>query len=354
MDLVRFGIIGAGGIATHFHLPAVAKCPGAKLVAVADVLENRARLAADKFGAQTAYTDYHDLLERSDLDAVIVATRHPLHSPIGIEVLESGKHLLIQKPMATKQEDADRLVDTLRATGKTAMALPYSQTAIYRKALELVNAGAIGRVVMARARVAHAGPGPITSSRFGEAPSKLWFYDKAQADGGALFDMGVYAISALAGLVGPISRVSARITTIMRDVDVDENALLAVDFRNGAIGSIETSWCQQAGDESISLYGSEGTIYIRPQLPAPPESGQKLMLFSKKASGPAETNGWVTVNVPVGEPSIAEAHAHFVQCLLDGTKPIATVEQGRHVVEVMLGAYRSSETGQLVEVKSEF
>lgn len=353
MEELRFGIVGVGGIATNIHLPAMAQIPQAKLVAVADVLESRARTAAERFGAEAYYTDHADLLARPDVDAVIVSTWHPFHAPIAIQVLEAGKHLLVQKPMATKQEDADRLVELAASSGKIAMALPFSFSPAYLKAQALIREGAIGRIVMARARVAHSGPGPIRRARPGEAEQPNWFYVKEKAVGGAIFDMGVYAISAISGLVSPIRTVMARMSTVLREVDVEENAVIVAEFRNGAIGTIETSWDQQASDEQITVYGAEGTIILRSQIPSPPASGAKLMMYSQSASL-AGAAGWVTIDVPQGEARMVDAHRHWVECVLENKRPLSTVEQGRHVVEVMLGAYRSAATGQLVEISSTF
>jgi UDP-N-acetylglucosamine 3-dehydrogenase len=353
LEQLRFGIIGVGGIATNIHLPAMAQIPQAKLVAVADVLDYRAKAAAERFGAEAFYTDHRALLARTDVDAVIVSTWHPFHAPIAIEVLEAGKHLLVQKPMATKQEDADRLVGLAQASDRISMALPFSFSPSYLKAQALIREGAIGRVVMARARIAHGGPGPIKRARPGEAEQLNWFYIREKAVGGALFDMGVYAVSAISGLVSPIKSVMARTSTVLREVDVEENAVIVAEFRNGAIGTIETSWDQVASDESITVYGSEGTIILRSQIPTPPSSGSLLMLYSQSASF-AGAAGWVTVDVPQGEPRMVDAHRHWVECVLERKRPLATVEQGRHVVEVMIGTYKSAETGKLVEISSVF
>ena len=353
MEALRFGIIGVGGIATNIHLPAMAQIPQAKLVAVADVLESRAKSAAERFGAGDYYSDHSRLLARPDIDAVIVSTWHPFHAPIAIQVLEAGKHVLVQKPMATRQEDADRLVEVAASSGRIAMALPFSFSPAYLKAQALIREGAIGRVVMARARVAHSGPGPIRRARPGEDEQPNWFYLKEKAVGGAIFDMGVYAISAISGLVSPIKTVMARTSTVLREVDVEENAVIVAEFRNGAIGTVETSWDQQASDEQITVYGAEGTIILRSQIPSPPTSGAMLLLYSQSASF-AGAAGWVTVDVPQGEARMVDAHRHWVESVLEGRRPLATVEQGRHVVEVMLGAYRSAETGQLVEIASTF
>jgi len=109
-QIVRFGIIGCGGIARGKHLGELEPVKEARIIACSDISDEAAKSFAESCGAEKWYTNYHDMLQRDDIDAVVVSTPHPLHSPIGCDVLAAGKHLLIQKPMATKNEDAARLL----------------------------------------------------------------------------------------------------------------------------------------------------------------------------------------------------------------------------------------------------
>lgn len=109
MDKVRYAIIGCGGIAHMFHLPEMTEIPQTEFVVACDLRENRARLTAEKFGAREWATDYRTVLERDDVDAVIVATYHPTHAPIACEALEAGKHVLVL--LLFSKEGGDQTAD---------------------------------------------------------------------------------------------------------------------------------------------------------------------------------------------------------------------------------------------------
>ncbi|MEM2217679.1 MAG: Gfo/Idh/MocA family oxidoreductase, partial [Thermofilaceae archaeon] len=114
MRKIGFGIIGCGGISNYFHIPELKAIEEADVIAVADVIENRARVTAERFGIKYWYTDYTKLLERDDIDAVVVATPHPTHAKIAVDSINAGKHVIIQKPMCTNSRDAEMIVKAAR------------------------------------------------------------------------------------------------------------------------------------------------------------------------------------------------------------------------------------------------
>ena len=168
-QLVRFGIIGCGGIARGKHLRELEPVKEARIIVCSDISEDAAKSFAKDCGAEKWYTDYHEMLRRDDIDAVIVSTPHPLHSPIGCDVLAAGKHLLVQKPMATKNEDAKRLLEAEKKSGKVVLALPYMYDHTFVKMQDILQEGIIGQVTMARSRVAHDANGQVVGS-----PKKRW------------------------------------------------------------------------------------------------------------------------------------------------------------------------------------
>ena len=118
-------------------------------------------MTAKRFRIKSWYADYHDLLERGDLEAVVVATPHPTHAQIAVDVMEARKHTIIQKPMTTTVKDAESIVEAARKhSDLKVMALPfvYFDTPAFDYARDLMNKGELGRICMARSRVAHGGP----------------------------------------------------------------------------------------------------------------------------------------------------------------------------------------------------
>lgn len=326
--IVRFGIIGSGGIARGKHLGELQPVKEAQIIACADVSEERAKSFAEVSGAESWYTDYHKLLEREDIDAVVVCTPHPLHAPIGCDVLAAGKHLLVQKPMATKNEDAGRLLEAEKKAGKIALALPYMYDRAFIAMQKILADGVIGPVTMVRSRVAHGiNPGPNS-----------WFAQKAVAEGGALYDMGVYAAWRLVTLLGPVKKVSAMMNTCDERVDVEKNAILALEFVNGAIGVLETSWQQRASLEGDVFYGLDGTIHA---------GDGPLRVFTRQDQ---DEFSWQEAKLPDNIPMSTNPHQQFVDAILHGAPVLSTIVRGRHIVEILRAGYKSFETGRTIEL----
>jgi predicted dehydrogenase len=332
MTKVRFGIIGAGGIANGFHLRDLSQIEQAELIAVADINEETVKATAARWNAKAFYTDHHKLLEHDDVDAVIVATWHPAHVPMAVDVMKAGKHLLVQKPLTTRMEQANEFVEVAiaaRKNGQRVQCFPFNWTPAYEIAKRLIDDGAIGKVCQARRRVAHGGP-----SR------QSWFYNPDIAERGAGMDMGVYAVSGLTGLVGPATRAFGLVKTMEDGVRIDDNAVILLDLASGGIGVTETAWTQRATRDGTSIHGEEGTIHLN-------VGGEEIEVFLTKPA-----RGWFKPNVP--QSPTAQPHRHFVECILQDETPKGTPEHARHVVEIMLAAYETEKTGQAVRLKTTF
>jgi len=361
MEKVRVGIIGCGGIACGFHLRELPTLPEVELVACCDKREVRAKTVAERYGIAHYYTDYHDLLARDDVDAVIVATYHPTHAPIACDALEAGKHVLLQKPMATRMEDADRLVETAAKSDSVIQCLPFVWSSPFRYAQDLIERGGLGKICMARARIAHNGPEGYyahTCEMFDEPEENCVFFSRKISEGGAVYDMGVYAFSLLTYLLGPVRSVTGAAKTVAKEAEVEDSAAAVMDLERGAIAIAETSWCQPAGRDRMAIYGTEGTLYFgeRGQVEVY-SSRERLLAADADVAAPEDHTrpafgggaGWFQPDLPRGGET---AHGHFVNSILNGTQPLGRPEHGRHVVEIMLGLYQSERTGRRVDVKS--
>jgi predicted dehydrogenase len=335
---VRFGIIGCGGIANGYHMKDLSQIPEAQLVACADIRPQVAQEFAAKWGAEASYGDYHPLLARDDIDAVVVSTHHETHAAIAVDALEAGKHVLVQKPLTTRLEDADRLVAAAAARPRQKVqCFPFNWNRATVEAIRLLHDGAIGRPCQARRRVAH--PGPSRES---------WFYDPAIAKFGASFDMGVYAVSGLTALMGPAVSVSGLVDTFEPGVRIDDNATWQLRFASGAHGTAETSWTQVAGVEGTVIYGLEGVIAL-----GVPGADSALRLYQRTSGTSFASKGeWWSIDLPPDPPPVA--HRELVDCILEERTPRGTPQHARHVTEILLAAHESDRTGQRVELKTTF
>lgn len=338
MERVGFAVIGCGSIANSFHLPELVRIESARLVAVVDLKPNRAKITAERFKVPYWYTDYHKVLELEDVEAVIVATPHPSHAAIAVEAIEAGKHVMIQKPMATSVEEADRIVKATRRHGEVkVMVLPfiYFDTPLFDHVKGLMDRGELGKVCMARARVAHGGPEVYqrtVAKGFGEKPERCWFLSRKGARGGVLLDLGVYPVAMIMTLFGGVRGVSAFTATLMKEADVEDNAVLILQMDDGILAIAEASWTQAAPLSELSIYGSEGVVLLN--------TLTNGLRFYRK--GYAD---WATFNLP-REKEPQHTHRHFVRCILEDRKPIGTVEDGRRLVQILETAYRSAESGK--------
>ncbi len=340
MKSVRLGIVGAGGIANHFHLAELKQIESAEIMAVADLNENRARITAQKWGIKHWYTNYLEMLERADIDGVIVATPHPTHAEIAISALRAEKHVMIQKPMTTNAKDSWRIVEEARRhPNLKVMVLPfvYFDTPVYDYVKENLRQNTIGRVVTAEASTAHGGPERYqeeVASMFGEKVD-IWYFDRDRAQGGVLLDLGVYSISRIVYLLGRVRSVFGSITTLEKQTSLDDNNIILLNLESGIQAMASSSWTQKPGQNSTRIYGTKGTILVN-HIDTP------LMIY-------LDGKGWLIPQLPK-EKEPQHTHRHFVDCILNDKQPLGSPEEGHHIVQVIEAAYKSASIGKIVEI----
>ena len=187
---------------------------------------------------------------RREIEAVVIATPHPTHADLAIRSLQAGKHVLVEKPMATSLADAVRIEEAAARSRRVFMALPFDRSPAVEEAKRLIELGAIGRVSMADAVLAHRGPT--------HAP---WFFDARKAHWGVVADLGVYLISQLTYLFGPALTVRGKVGTIFPErqdqhgnpvaVTVDDNAAAILELPEGILGTIRANWCSPSDHRNV-------------------------------------------------------------------------------------------------------
>jgi predicted dehydrogenase len=341
---VRIGVVGCGSVMRGSYMPLaqILERRGiAKVVAACDVEENRRQIVRDQFGIERFSTDYREIVEADDIDLVLVLTSMPEHGPIARAGLEAGKHVLVEKPMAvTLEEGAELLALAKRSPGHLLPAPHVILSDTYQAMWKRVHRGDIGKVVLARAFYGWAGPdwGP-------------WFY---QPGGGPLFDLGVYNVTSLTGLLGPAKRVTAMLGTAIPErivdgkplkVETEDNAHILIDFGEARFAVVTTGFTiQQYRIPGIELYGTEGTLQMVNEDWAP--NGYEMWQNSAGCWQIfKETNpGW----------RWTDGLRHLVECIQSGQRPLITPEHGYHVLEIMLKAQESSRDGQTKTIESTF
>jgi predicted dehydrogenase len=282
-----------------------------------------------------------ELIERDDVDVVVVLTSMNEHGSLAQAALRAGKHVLVEKPMATSLEEAAALVELSRSAPGLLVCAPHIVLSpTYREMHRRVRDGVIGRLVLARARYGWSGPWWAR-----------WFYEEG---GGALFDLGVYNLTSLCGFFGPVRRVTALVGTAIPErvvegelmqVRAEDNAHVALDFGDSRFASIMTGFTMQKyRSPAIELYGTDGVLQMLGDDWAPEGFEQW-----RNAAGVWEI-------FPESDPHWpwTDGLRHLVECIENGTPTVTRPEHAYHALEVMLAAMRSSREGRAIEIESGF
>jgi predicted dehydrogenase len=310
--VISVALLGSGYV-QEFHARAVLEHPSAELVAVANWREQSANALAERYAIPRATTDWNEIVEATDVDAAVVATPNALHAPQSVALLRAGKHVIVEKPMATSVTECDEMIDASRASGTALMVAHCWRFRDEVRAMrERVASGELGEVVKTRGYGAHATWGP-----------EGWFVDPALAGGGALVDMGVHAIDTARFLLGDPtpSRVCAAIGTRYGTYQVDDDGVLLITWSNGTNSVVESGWWQPhvGGLEAdTEVYGTKG--YARIWDPEPPSEDYKH-----------DT-----------QPMYSAQMTEFLGAIAEGRQPRPSGEDGRVVMQVVEDAYRSA------------
>ena len=335
----RAALIGAGAIAQACHAPGYARRSDVELVAFADPVLARHEEMAAAYPDVQAYSDYHAMLTDVKPEVVSICTPNVHHCRATLRALEAKAHVLCEKPIAMTLREAEQMIDAAAAVRRKLMVgFTHRLFAGPMRAKALLEGGAIGRPFMIRVRFAHGGPYP------GWAKDD-WFYKPVQAGGGALFDMGIHAIDLCHWLVGPISTVQARCATLAKDIAVEDNAVLLLEFTGGeALGYIECGWTSRPGFSGFELYGSEGTIICDYR------EGLARLRGEDRPDGTEDAQWEVVEPDPTAGGWDTEID-YWIDVVAGRTQNTLDGLAGREALAVALAAYTSDRTGRRTQVR---
>jgi myo-inositol 2-dehydrogenase / D-chiro-inositol 1-dehydrogenase len=323
-------MIGAGRIA-QVHARAYRNIAGARLLAVADVVKEAADRTAAEF-ALDAYYDYHDLLARGDIDAVIVAVPSPLHARIATDAARAGKHVFCQKPIAPTLVEADAIVAACReARVVLQIGFMLRSTPPITEIKAMVDAGTLGDLIALRA------------SAFGWEPNGDWFY-QVDKGGGVIVDTMIHFLDLWHWLGGDVRSVHAQggafVLEGAKRFGSTDNAHVSMAFASGAMGSILGSWTTGYGDLFFEVHGTKGTAFVDFL------QRQTGMLHLKNAAS-GRPAGW-SFNQVIWSVGYESEARRFVAAVEGKAPPAASGEDGRAALELALAAETSLQTGGLV------
>lgn len=340
MEKIKVGVIGCGSIAKYRHLPEYAANPNVEIVAVCDVLEERAKVTAEKYGAQ-AFTDYNQLLNTVDTDVISVCLPNYLHAPVSIAALHAGNHVLCEKPMATSHEEALAMIKAAKENSKILM-IGHNQrfVASHQKVKKMLENGEFGKVYSFRTTFGHGGPeGWSIDGR------ESWFFDKERAFIGALGDLGVHKADLIRYLLGEVKEVGAFVeTSAKKDTDVDDNAVCILKLENGTIGTLTASWSYVAGGDNSTVIYTENAVVRLEDDPT-----HSLIIHYKNGEIARYQLDKIQTNEEGGQTTSLVID-HFIDAIQNNKTPLITSEEGMKSLDVILAALESNEKGKFVKI----
>ncbi|MBB6713540.1 Gfo/Idh/MocA family protein [Clostridium gasigenes] len=352
MKKLKFAIIGCGRI-SYKHVEALVKnSEEAILVATCDILKQRAedkkeeyiKKMNDKILVVNTYSDYKEMIEKEEIDVVVIATESGYHAEIAIYAMERSCSAIVEKPMAMSIKEADEMIDV---ANKNNVKLCISHQNRFNKPIqklrESIENNKFGKLINGTARI-------LWNRNQGYYTQAPWRGTWA-LDGGTLMNQCIHNIDLLQWMMGgEIERVYAECDTFLRDIEGEDFGAIIIRFKNGAIGIVEGSACVYPNnlEETLSIFGEEGTVVIGGMA----VNELKTWKFENENENEIKKELQVEIDNVYGE-----GHTPLFKDLIDSInedrEPLINGEEGKKAISIILAAYKSRKTGMPVQFPME-
>jgi len=341
---LTIGVIGCGSVAENAYMPLAVNLIAkgkVKTIVFQDKDPKGSEKLAQKFAGTSSVKSSQEIISDPTIDIVLILTSMAEHGSLASAALKVGKSVLVEKPMATTLAEAEELMLMAeQSTGLLVCAPHVLLSPDYQEMYRRISSGQVGRPLLARARYGWDGP-----------DWSKWFYAPG---GGPLFDLGVYNVTSLTGLLGPAAKVMCMSSLTrpervvegeMIKVQTDDTFQIVIEHESGALSTVTTAFgMQKYRGAAIEIYGLEGTIQMMGDDWAP----DGLEYWSN------EVGAWQVIDSASRYWPWTDGLAHLVDCMLTGEKPYTTPEHAYHVLEIMLKSMTASETGVTQIISSRF
>ncbi len=337
MSAIRFALIGCSNI-TKKHAVSLGRIEHAKLAAVCDINEERAMAFGNEYDVPY-YRDYHEMFDKEEIDVVTVLTPSGDHAKRVLDLVQYKKHIVVEKPMALRLDDADAII---RACDEAGIKLFVVKQNRYNRPIQAlrraIDAGRFGKLVLGTVRVRWCRP-----QEYYDAASwrGTWAYD-----GGVLTNQASHHIDMLEWMMGGVESVTAMTTTRLANIEVEDTGVAVLRFQSGALGIIEATTATRPKDleGSISILGEKGSAVV---------SGFSMNKLTTWEFSEAEE---LDKNMPGPDwdnpDEFAWNHTAYlrdvVECIRNNKKALVDGLEGRKSLELINAIYESSETGKEV------
>jgi len=328
-DTLRFIQIGCGGIGGS-HLALLRGRADVAVVAACDVDEGV--LEPLRREGVATYTDYRAALTEVEADCAVVSLPHYLYPEVVNLALARGLHVLKEKPFGRALEDARSMVEAARRAGKLLMVAGQAKHyPAFKRAKELVDQGAIGKIIVCRATITYPWGGALSGSW-------SWRGEHAKSGGVAVIDSGWHILDLVHWYCGVPARVSCFLgqgRALPGAYDVDDRAVLTLEFASGAVAAVVCCFITQPSLRQVVLHGLDGALDI---------TAERLVHVAR--DGAEEPQEFTE-----GSHSLEPQLEAFVSAVRTGEMPASACEEAYQVQRIIDAAYRSAEEGRAVVLR---
>lgn len=345
-NTLGFALVGCGRIAErHAELLGRNKIPGARLISVCDVNQERAKLLGAKYGVPS-FADAHEMIRRqgSDIDVLCILTPSGMHAQNCLDLVQYGKHFVVEKPMALRLSDADQMIQVCREAKVSLFIVKQNRLNLpVLKLREAIESRRFGRLTLGTVRVRWS----RDQKYYDQDPWRgTWRFD-----GGVFSNQASHHIDLLHWMMGPVESVSTEIATQLSRIEAEDTGVCILRFKNGALGVIEATTTTRPKDleGSVSILGEFGTVEIGGFA----VNEMKTWNFTIPQEGDEEVLTKYRENPPnVYGFSHSRYLSQVVKSLLEGESPLVDGLEGRKSLELIHAIYKSAETGERVALDS--
>ena len=339
--MIRFALVGCGRISKK-HIDAIKSIAGAQLIAVCDIDEDKAKKQAQYAGEVNYYTSYDQMLQKEDVDIVNILTPSGLHPEHTIDVVNKyKKHIVVEKPMALRLEDADAMIRTCDENGVRLFVVKQNRYNLpVMKLREAVESKRFGKMVIGSVRVRWCRPQA--------------YYDQDEwrgtweLDGGALTNQASHHIDLLEWMMGEPVSVMAKTDTFLTEIEVEDTGVAIIKFKNGALGVVEATTATRPKDleGSLSILGEKGSVVIGGFSVNQMQTWNFIDSTEEENEAVLKEFAEMPPNVyGFGHQRYLE---HVIDCVQKNKQALVDGLEGRKSIELINAIYESAETGKEV------
>lgn len=353
---LRIGLVGAGAIMRLSHAPTIARNANTRLAAVFDTNMANAQSIVGAFGGQ-AFDDLDAMLDKGDVDAVIVATPNRFHEQGVVAAARHGKHVFCEKPLSLDIAGSRRMIEACEQAG-VVLQVGFNQRfwSQVQIAKQLIDSGFIGKVHQIRSNYSEKASAYPAATRYR--------YDLEQSGGATIIDLTIHRIDLARHLVGDYSAVFAELAHSEMEEKVDDNVWLLARFEGGARGCLSGNRYSPAIGDGTDIYGTEGTIHIASETINPFNAAPLAVHTEKGAADLPDVlreayypdawweefgGGWISVKPPRRSPYDAQLES-FRRSIAEGRPAAVSGLDGLRAQEVIQASYLSLDKGGWVDL----